>query len=869
MLNKSYAVVVGGWILLISILAPIAHALEQGDASLSDDFERQTLEGGAITYTELTTAGKVVAAAGSVARVSDGRLVMTGVNGETGLLVLGGFDSSNVSVSMRAEFENQKEAVVYSGDGADQPRHTLGLIFRVPGGTNFGHGTAEIPCAGMVSVEFLNNGGLLVRERNASGSLVFISNKKKHSLTGGPLYAYQEGCLGASRNDQPFDLDDDGVLEAGEPFTLSVLLVGRNITVSINDQPIFIGKVMAPAGGEVNEVSLLKGRPGKFSNGSTLLIDDLKLSPEADTSGGDVPSSTEPIPVPVLELESVSMIWNRGEHQAFTDLIRYRDQWVCAFREAPKHDGGIQGSKIIVLTSTDRETWTFNHEFDDPRGDVRDAKLSINPQGELVLLTAIQLFGATSADDSKHQSIAVFTNDLKHWGDPLDVLDDGYWLWGLSWNKADGYGYSIGYRADYTAHLYRTRDGRRFERISESMDAVTNKPNESAIVFDGDYAFCLLRAFGPAYIGTAQKPFKDWSWNRIDQPIGGPEMIQLPDGTLLGAGRLYLPDKIRATSLFKVDPHRGTIRELLRLPSGGDTSYPGLVYHNGILYLSYYSSHEGKTSIYFATVSIDGDVSAESDITAPALTEKISLNNLTDPKNGHAIPYLIYEPTSPPSTDNRSLLIYLYGRGGSVGKYNFQKEPYAKLRAKLAQRGFYVLVPELGPNHFMNDQAKQTLDALVDRVLSDYQINSGRVHIMGTSMGGGAALAYTIHRPDLIRSVCAVMPMTDLSAWVIESPRYAPILAASYGGTPKTQPEAYDINSAINFPDSFADIPVLLIHGKMDTTVRYEHSRKLNELLQSNNYQSTLYAVEDLKHSDDVVRDYQIQVADFFNVAME
>jgi len=40
--------------------------------------------------------------------------------------------------------------------------------------------------------------------------------------------------------------------------------------------------------------------------------------------------------------------------------------------------------------------------------------------------------------------------------------------------------------------------------------------------------------------------------------------------------------------------------ELLRLPSGGDTSYPGLVWHGGLLWVSYYSSHEGRASIYLA-----------------------------------------------------------------------------------------------------------------------------------------------------------------------------------------------------------------------------------------------------------------------------
>jgi hypothetical protein len=46
---------------------------------------------------------------------------------------------------------------------------------------------------------------------------------------------------------------------------------------------------------------------------------------------------------------------------------------------------------------------------------------------------------------------------------------------------------------------------------------------------------------------------------------------------------------------------------VLELPSGGDTSYPGMVWHEGILWMSYYSSHEGKTSIYLARIRLPND----------------------------------------------------------------------------------------------------------------------------------------------------------------------------------------------------------------------------------------------------------------------
>jgi len=53
-----------------------------------------------------------------------------------------------------------------------------------------------------------------------------------------------------------------------------------------------------------------------------------------------------------------------------------------------------------------------------------------------------------------------------------------------------------------------------------------------------------------------------------------------------------------------LDPQAGTLTEFLKLPSGGDTSYPGLVWHDGLLWVSYYSSHEGKTSVYLAKVKL-------------------------------------------------------------------------------------------------------------------------------------------------------------------------------------------------------------------------------------------------------------------------
>jgi hypothetical protein len=81
-------------------------------------------------------------------------------------------------------------------------------------------------------------------------------------------------------------------------------------------------------------------------------------------------------------------------------------------------------------------------------------------------------------------------------------------------------------------------------------------------------------------------------------------MIRLPGGSIVAAVRRY--DGGARTSLHWLDPDQPALTEFLRLPSSGDTSYAGLVWHEQLLWISYYSSHEGKTSIYLARVKFDG-----------------------------------------------------------------------------------------------------------------------------------------------------------------------------------------------------------------------------------------------------------------------
>ena len=234
------------------------------------------------------------------------------------------------------------------------------------------------------------------------------------------------------------------------------------------------------------------------------------------------------------------------------------------------------------------------------RGDLRDAKLSVTPEGKLMLLGAVAY---PKPHQHSHQSLAWFSDAGTQWSKAAEVADPNFWLWRVTWHKDQCLGIGYSTTREKFIRLYKSEDGKNFETVVPKL-APTDYPNESAILFEKDgTALCLLRR-DPAngLFGRAEPPHTNWEWQDVGMRVGGPALIELPDGRLIGAVRLY-GEKVR-TSLIELDRSTGKAKEILSFPSGGDTSYPGLVWHDGRLWMSYYSSHEGKTSIYLATVTL-------------------------------------------------------------------------------------------------------------------------------------------------------------------------------------------------------------------------------------------------------------------------
>ncbi len=300
------------------------------------------------------------------------------------------------------------------------------------------------------------------------------------------------------------------------------------------------------------------------------------------------------------EIVEVRKIWDQAPHNAFTDLLRFKDRWLCVFREGKTHvspDGALR-----VISSADGRTWSSEALVTLEGADLRDAKITLMPDGRL-LLSGAAAYPAPA--ETRHQSLSWFSADGRTWSEAVKVADPNFWLWRVRWARDRAYGIGYSTTGPESIRLYSSGDGRSFDtRVKVLLDK--GGPNESALLFgDDDSAICLLRRDGgskTALLGTSSPPYESWTWKDLGVRIGGPHLIRLPDGRIVAGGRLF--EKGVRTSLLWVDPKAGAVTEFLKLPSGGDTSYPGFVWHDGELWVSYYSSHEGKTAIYLARVRI-------------------------------------------------------------------------------------------------------------------------------------------------------------------------------------------------------------------------------------------------------------------------
>jgi hypothetical protein len=303
---------------------------------------------------------------------------------------------------------------------------------------------------------------------------------------------------------------------------------------------------------------------------------------------------------PEAEIVDVRMIWGRAPHNASTDLMRFRERWYCVFREArlaAAPDGAVR-----VLSSADGNVWQPSGLVSLPGADLRDPKLSTTSYGRLLLLADAVSDGAAGP---AQRTLAWSSPDSREWEGPVQAADPGMRLGHVTWHLNRAYSVGYGSPGAGPVRLYSSGDGERFTVLADNL-LPPRQNAEAGLLFGRDgSALCLMRGDGagsPAQLGKSRAPYRAWSWSGLNAAVGAPNMLELADGRVIVAGSI--PGNDARIALWWLDPERGTLKEFLRLPSGGDSERPGLASQEGMLWVAYHSSHEGRAMIYLARIKL-------------------------------------------------------------------------------------------------------------------------------------------------------------------------------------------------------------------------------------------------------------------------
>ncbi len=292
-----------------------------------------------------------------------------------------------------------------------------------------------------------------------------------------------------------------------------------------------------------------------------------------------------------------------SRHDAFVDLVRFREQLVLAHVAAPYHMG-TPSSTIRVRGSEDGRAWQELALLRLPGRDIRDPKLAVI--GGTLFLYAL------ANDDFlalPNETLVATSADGRSWSPFEGVGPDGVLFWrpksrdGATW-------YVPGFAADGSGvRLFRSGDGRVWSEVSVLYDGRDASETEIEILPDGRMlALVRIETAGALVLGSdanatllarSEPPYQSWTRTRIGgERLDGPLLLSTSGGVFAVArrqpgARMALTRlggllSRKRTALYRVEA--GALVAVADLPSAGDTSYAGAVVRDGDVLVAYYTS---------------------------------------------------------------------------------------------------------------------------------------------------------------------------------------------------------------------------------------------------------------------------------------
>jgi PelA/Pel-15E family pectate lyase len=328
---------------------------------------------------------------------------------------------------------------------------------------------------------------------------------------------------------------------------------------------------------------------------------------------------------PKVDLSNVRRVFDNGEHNAFTDLVVFKDAFYLAFRSCPDGHGVSPNASIIILSSRDTKAWKEVHRFSVPGRDTRDPHFLVFRE-TLFVYTGTWFSGETAIQDNEdldlnlHLGYTACSKDGQAWSQPK-ILEGtfGHYIWRAASFGEKAYlcgrrkvGFAVGPHGEpdqVESLMLESDDGLIWRKGATFQET---RGDETAFLFErnGNILAIGRRGRAKAQLLRSEPPYKKWHRHTLDRYIGGP-LIMKWGGRIVVGGRRSEKTGPR-TSLCWLNGK--TLDEFAQLPSSGDNSYPGFIpITPSSAVVSWYSSHEktdaGKTmtAIYMADLAIAQD----------------------------------------------------------------------------------------------------------------------------------------------------------------------------------------------------------------------------------------------------------------------
>lgn len=324
---------------------------------------------------------------------------------------------------------------------------------------------------------------------------------------------------------------------------------------------------------------------------------------------------------PQVSVRSVRRVFHNGEHNAFTDMVRFGGNIYLTFRSCPDGHAVHPTASIIVLRSADGQQWQQVYRFGVAHRDTRDPHFLVF-QEKIFVYTGTWHTGPGSLppkewDLNLHLGYAVWSEDGVKWHGPVMLEGTfGHYIWRASAFGGKAYlcarrkiGFAVGPKGegrDVESLMLESDDGLIWHKRAAFQELAGD---ETAFLFETDGSVLGVgRRSGTAQLLRSAPPYTRWDRLDLGCSIGGPLLVKWGERYLVG-GRHSTPDRGPKTALWWLVGHG--LRQCAELPSGGDNSYPGFVELGpDCALVSYYSTHERDeadkpiTAVYLAEIAI-------------------------------------------------------------------------------------------------------------------------------------------------------------------------------------------------------------------------------------------------------------------------